>query len=469
MTRKYVVKILHYLFGLPPVRAGGLIRYALDLADGERKLGHQVSLLVPSQFTLTQNDKTRIIKGNWNTFECYKILNPLPVSYGKAIDNVSILYEKSNTNNFIDFLKKSEPEIIHIHSFMGLHIEFLAAAKQLNIPIIYTTHDYYGICPKAILMNGDKKCDLSDGTECAYCMQGNVSAKKIRFEQSEIYRILKSNKIINWLEYSQKLVPIKIYIRSQLKRNNQAIVNINQNVEADKITQYQELRQYYKNMFGYVDKFHFNSTQTKEIYEKHLGKLNGKVILISNKNIEDKRKRHSYDKKLKIGFIGQGQNKGYDILEKALKRLYKNDMTDFECHIYFNPKEKLPNYMVSHAPYTTDETTKVYDNMDILVLSSIWKETFGLVVLEALSHGVPVIVSKNVGAKEILEKHKGLGYIIEADEDSIYKALAEVYNDRNILKKMNEAICGADIDMDFEKHVNGMVGLYKKKNDSINN
>ena len=43
--------------------------------------------------------------------------------------------------------------------------------------------------------------------------------------------------------------------------------------------------------------------------------------------------------------------------------------------------------------------TNVYAEMDLLVVPSIWKETFSLVTLEALSYGVPVLVSDNVGAK----------------------------------------------------------------------
>ena len=38
----------------------------------------------------------------------------------------------------------------------------------------------------------------------------------------------------------------------------------------------------------------------------------------------------------------------------------------------------------------------------MLVAPSIWYETFGFTVLEALSYGLPVIVSDHVGAKDIV-------------------------------------------------------------------
>ena len=48
---------------------------------------------------------------------------------------------------------------------------------------------------------------------------------------------------------------------------------------------------------------------------------------------------------------------------------------------------------------------------DLLVAPSIWYETFGFTVLEALSYGVPVIVSDHVGAKDIVGQN---GIIVKA-------------------------------------------------------
>ena len=48
--------------------------------------------------------------------------------------------------------KKEKPDVIHIHTFMGLYAEFLEAAKQLQIKTVFTTHDYYAICPKGNML-----------------------------------------------------------------------------------------------------------------------------------------------------------------------------------------------------------------------------------------------------------------------------------------------------------------------------
>lgn len=55
------------------------------------------------------------------------------------------------------------------------------------------------------------------------------------------------------------------------------------------------------------------------------------------------------------------------------------------------------------------------------MLPGVWKETFGMVVREVLSYGVPVLVSQNVGAKDILEKQQGMGIVVAVGEENLKK------------------------------------------------
>ncbi len=456
------MKILHYLPGLPLVMQGGMIKYALDLVRGESQADHEVIMLVPGHFTHFHKDNTRIIKANWNGKECYRIINSLPVSGGKGVTGNSEFTRRGNRDVYVSFLEKMQPDIIHIHSFMGMHVAFLEAAAQLGIPIVYTTHDYYGICPKAILLNNMEQCEEVDGSRCAFCIDKTISIKRLKWKQSILYEKLKNNSIINFFENSQIFVPIKIYIGTQLKniREKKVILgNALNNVSQDE--EYKAIQKYYKEMFGYVTKFHFNSMQSEEMFSHYLGRIEGDVIPISNINVIDRRKKRNFGKTLKIGFIGRGAYKGFDLLKDALDGLYKEGLRDFECHIYFNSKEKLPSYFMKHEPYKENLMDQLYDSMDILVLPSIWRETFGLVVLEALSYGVPVIVSENVGAKEWVEKYNNVGIIVKSTKASLQKALENVYCNRDIVKRMNLEICSCEMELSFEKHVCKILEMYQ--------
>lgn len=72
-----------------------------------------------------------------------------------------------------------------------------------------------------------------------------------------------------------------------------------------------------------------------------------------------------------------------------------------------------------------------------MVTPSIWFETFGFTVLEALSYGVPVVISGTVGAKDILVD--GAGIVVDnLTPDRLCDTLINLTTAD--LKKMNEII-----------------------------
>lgn len=87
-----------------------------------------------------------------------------------------------------------------------------------------------------------------------------------------------------------------------------------------------------------------------------------------------------------------------------------------------------------------DEQTKLseYHKCSILCLPSV-EDGFGLVVLEAMSCGRPVVISENVGAKDAVV-HGYNGCVISArGSEAIKHSLDYLYNKRLILHSMGEA------------------------------
>lgn len=458
------MRILHYMHGLPPVRGGGLVKYALDLAEGELELGNDVQLLVPGKFSTKGKRQTGITSKRWGKFLCHYIMNPLPVTAGVRISDTKYLIDQGDPAVYSAFLQKVHPDVIHFHSLMGIHLTFVHEANRLSIPLVFTSHDYYGLCPKMNLFKDEKACNMKDWSACVQCMGAPVSKQKIERKHSDLYRIIKTNKFYNWMEYSPKLLPYKIFVKSLLKKRNQGTINVCRD-KTDVVNEYEELRAYYRQIFMNMTCFHFNSRQSREIYESYLGEVHGEVIPITNRWVKDDRKIYRYDGKLKIGYLSNGQKiKGYEYLKNALDEIYKSGMTEFECHIYFNSRDVNCPYICRHAPYKEKDLESVFRNIDVAVVPSLCKETFSMVVLEALSYGVPVIVSSNVGAKELLEENPGMGMIVslENGEGNLRTALEKIYLDRNILSQMNRKVCEWDRDWDFDKHVLEILSMYGK-------
>lgn len=453
------MKVLHYLFGLPPVRSGGLVKYVLDLAKGQRDQGLDVCLMIPGE--IHKDKKTIIKKRKYKDFVCYHVINPVLVSCGERIYDMTVLCESGNLDVYIKFLQSVSTDIIHIHSLMGLHLAFLQAAEQLRIPMIYTTHDYYGLCPKySNYAENGAEC-LNDWSMCWLCMGNPVKISGLQRQHMEYYAWLKRNFIVKQLEYSKKILKLKWWMRRKKKKYPISVRDGNVKMTTDN---FMVLKEHYKEMLSYITFFHFNSSQTEKIYKKSLENIEGKVINISNRSVADNRKIRSYGKTLNLAYLSNRQViKGYEFLMDTLDRFYHDGYHDFVCHIYCNEDRFGLPYLKTHKPYTEKNMEKVFDNMDVLIVPSLCKETFGFVALEAVSYGVPVILSENAGVKDIFESNKGIGIEIdiENDKNALYEAVRKVYENRQLLVQMNQNIVEAKIELRYDMHVKEMTELYQ--------
>lgn len=85
------------------------------------------------------------------------------------------------------------------------------------------------------------------------------------------------------------------------------------------------------------------------------------------------------------------------------------------------------------APLTllgTVARDRLFDAVDVLVVPSRWNEPFGLVAIEALARGVPVLASRRGGLPEIIEDGV-TGWLYDPDDpNGLIEALSRVLADR---------------------------------------
>ncbi len=92
---------------------------------------------------------------------------------------------------------------------------------------------------------------------------------------------------------------------------------------------------------------------------------------------------------------------------------------------------------VTFFPFTR-EPMYVFERIDILVLSSLYKEGLPNVLLEAMSMKVPVVSSKMAGVPEIV-KDGETGYMVEPGKsDQLTEAISKLWSDKAAYKKMSE-------------------------------
>ena len=175
------MRILHYTLGFPPYRSGGLTRYAKDLMISQNSLGHEVSTLYPSSSNILKKKCSVRFESNKDGIDVYEMLNPLPVPLYYGIKSPKEMIDESNLNekSYMAMLEKVNPEVLHIHTLMGLPKRYLEIAHDKGIRIIYTSHDYFGLCPRVNLIdNQGGVCQICNEENCSNC---NKLAKPIWF------------------------------------------------------------------------------------------------------------------------------------------------------------------------------------------------------------------------------------------------------------------------------------------------
>lgn len=426
------MNILHYALGFPPYRSGGMTKFNMDLMLCQRKEGHNVALLWPGQMKFINHrvmilDRGKVdIDGKQTYIQSYELINPLPIPFDEGIKSFDNFTENCGWDSYEKVFTSFEPDIIHIHTFMGVHKAFFEVAKARKIRLVFTAHDFFPICPKVTMFRQGKIC--SSAFSCEECGECNVTALgiiKIKLLQSFLYRKLKDSILVK---------------KVRQRHRNRYLGTADQTIDSHSIgtsNEYKELRNYYYSLIRMMDIIHFNSSVTKEVYDRFFNISSSIIINISHSSIIDHRKIKTFSEKmLRIRYLGpQSDGKGFYILKKALDKLW-NKGHNFCLDVHFTPTTIEP-YIRIHPRYDYSELEKIFDETDILIVPSIWYETFGFTVIEALSYGVPVIISDTVGAKDILSANSGI--IIEnIDADKIYFEIKNLTSER--LKTMNKVI-----------------------------
>lgn len=427
------MKILHYALGFPPYRSGGLTKFCVDLMVQQAKEGHTVAMIWPGQMGLV-NKKVAIrrhknIKLKGRDILSFEIINPLPISYDEGIADIAAFMLDSRKEVYDRLFAQLQPDVIHVHTLMGIHKSFFEVARKKNIRLVFTAHDFFPICPKVTMFRHGEICrHITDCTDCGACNITALSFRKIQILQSPFYRIVKDSDFVKRLRRRHR----DNYLSEKISDDSEIEMQV-----VEKTEDYKKLRNYYLSILKMMDIIHYNSSITRNAYEAVFDLPHSCTIPISHIDVKDNRHEKKFmNNMLRIRYLGsQSGAKGFFLLKEALDTLWEKQQ-NFCLDIHFEPLEKRP-YMRVHTRYTYRDLGEIFEKTDILVAPSIWFETFGFTVLEALSYGVPVVVSGNVGAKDILVN--GSGIVVEnITSQKLCKVLKCITS--NKLEEMNRTI-----------------------------
>ncbi|MFC2118911.1 glycosyltransferase family 4 protein [Bacteroidota bacterium] len=149
-----------------------------------------------------------------------------------------------------------------------------------------------------------------------------------------------------------------------------------------------------------------------------------------------------------IGCIGTyEERKGQTVLLESLKIIVNGDLPD--AHLVLvgeGPDEIMLKEKVKELGLSdnvsffefTREPVYIYERIDILVLSSLYKEGLPNVLLEAMSMNTPVVSSRMAGVPEVV-KNGETGFMVEpGNKDELAKAILNLCSDVEKMKQMGD-------------------------------
>lgn len=358
------------------------------------------------------------------------------------------------TKRFAEVLDKTKPDIAHIQHLIFLSTTIVNEIKRRRIPIVFTLHDYWLICPQWHFLRKDLDiCYNDDISECVNCLDYQLSIKKLPKSIYTRFRSITPGFIMHFLK--------KIYL-------NMAKSDLNSPLMPEKI---RLRREHIKELCSTVDLFISPSSFLKKkfivfgIPEEKIKFIPYGVDAESFRDFE----RKSSDR-IRFAFIGTIlPAKGVDILIKAFNRI---EDARAELKIYgrlfpYRGFEYYPRYIKRlvrdgnirfMGGFDHGDISRVFSEFDILVLPSIWNENCPLTILEALSTKTPVIASRIGGIPELIKDEEN-GLLFEPKNPSdLYDKMRVFINRPDLIEKFRTAI---DSPKSIEANAQEIEKLYK--------
>lgn len=298
-------------------------------------------------------------------------------------------------NNFADLLKKLNPDVAHVGHLNHLSTGLIDELNTLKIPIIFTLHDFWLMCPRGQFLtrsigtdNNFKVCNKQEDKKCATDCYSVYFSGIVENNNDEIgnwqnwvhNRMLETKAIINKVNL---FIAPSNYLRDRFINDFNVpadkIIYLDYGFPTEYLTQTEKSKKKTDYTFGYIG--------------THIPAKGVNILIEAFKQIEEKAA-------LKIFGRSNGQS------TNALKVMVKTAKNKIE----------FAGEYINH-----NLANDVFSNVDCIVVPSIWGENSPLVIHEAQACKVPVITADFGGMKEYVQ-HNINGLLFEHRNT---KALAE--------------------------------------------
>ena len=289
-----------------------------------------------------------------------------------------------------------EPDVVHVHNFFPLlSPSIYDACMDNNVPVIQTLHNFRLICPGALLMR--------KGSICEKCVTGSAY-------QSVFYRCYR-NSVLGTCAVARM---VENHRRKQTWHN--------------KVDRFIVLTDFARKKF-----VEGGFPENKIVVKPNFCKKRE-----NKKTASEGKQNHQCESALFVGRLSH--EKGLNALLNAWQQL------DIPLHIAGDGplKNMIKDYCCRHISFlgmlTPDRVSEEMNKASFLVMPSEWYEGFPMALVEAFSHGLPVVASRLGSMAEIVEDGT-TGLLFEAagclsipKNANVWGKMLGMYMKKNILR-----------------------------------
>ncbi len=395
-----------------PYASGGAEIYVENIAE-ELALHNEVIVITSHPFNGVRSFLPSFVeKGNIKIYRFYPLnLYHLSSSksrpvYLKPVWHLLDIFNFHAENTIFRIIKKERPDVVHTHNLNGFSLGIMKQIKKLRIPLVHTVHDFGLLCPYTNLVCVDSR---SDGARSVICNYPKLPCI--------IYRKLKKN----------------------LSDNAADIIIFPSEATAD---------------IFHANKFFLDSRDTILPY----------CFELKDKAEKEKKINSFFD----ILFVGQlVKHKGVQVLIEAFRALPEEQA---RLHIvgsgdytqWLKEMAAVDKRIKFYGKISHDHVRRFYEMADITVIPSIWPEVLGIVILESLSIGTPVIGSA-IGGIPVIIKDGYNGFLFEPGNSAQLKQIIQnIMHDQGCLERLRFYAVESVTSFTVYEHTKKIVEVYQK-------
>ncbi len=330
---------------------------------------------------------------------------------------------KSATKRLIKYIISFEPDIVHLHTIHGYHVDMYALLNYLKnsgLKVVYTLHDectQTGKCGHAYECN--KWLD-----KCDECPQLKEYPKSLWFDRTNKEFTLKKN---IFQDFPQIIfVPVSHWL-CELSKKSMILKG-----------------QQFSVIHNGIDTSSFQPMSVDRLRKKH-NITNEKVLIFVTPNFDDKYKGGNY------------------LIELALRLLDEN----IKIFIIGNKKpiKNIPRNIIAIGRIENKkELAEYYSLGDLFVITS-YMETFPTVCIESLCCGTPIVGFDRGGIKETAPEGCGV-FVPFGDVDSLAQVIKQIFNGTIMLKTKSECAKISKEIYDKAHMARNYLAIYEEMNNS---